>query len=195
MKTFVNELPAVDPKSRLLNAVIDTPKGCRNKYKLDEQRGLWRLSKVLPEVMAFPYDFGFIPSTRGEDGDPLDVLVLMDEPAFPGAVVPARLIGVLEAEQTEDGKTVRNDRLVAVVETPYNPPEYHSLEDVSRQRLEEIEHFFVSYNEMEGRRFKPVARHGAERARELLQEATRGNGRGHTKRTRGRVKNKSRGRH
>jgi inorganic pyrophosphatase len=171
MATPVSELPAVDPDSGRLNVVVDTPRGCRNKYKFDERHGHWRLSKALPQGMSFPYDFGFIPSTRGEDGDPVDVLLLMDEPAFPGCVVTARLIGVLEAEQTEDGETVRNDRLVAVLETPYNPPEYRSLDEVSRQRLAEIEHFFVSYNQMEGRHFKPLARRGADRAEELLEEA------------------------
>src|SRR5262245_14669451 len=190
MATSVNELPALDPDSGRLNVVVDTPKGSRNKYKFDEQQGQWRLSKVLPQGLSFPYDFGFLPSTRGEDGDPLDVLLLMDEPAFPGCVVPARLIGILEAEQTEDGKTVRNDRLVAVVETPYNPAEFHSLEEVSRQRLDEIEHFFVSYNEMEGRQFKPLARRGADHALERLEEATGGadSGGNGARRSRGRGK-------
>ena len=178
MATSVNELPAVDPDSGRLNVVVDTPKGSRNKYKFDEQRGHWRLGKVLPLGQYFPYDFGFLPSTRGEDGDPVDVLLLMDEAAFPGCVVPARLIGVLEAEQTEQGKTVRNDRLVAVVETPYNPAEYHSLEEVSPQRLDEIEHFFVSYNQMEGRQFKPLARRKADHARDLLEATTGGAGSG-----------------
>src|SRR5262249_25552490 len=123
--------------------------------------------------MYFPYDFGFIPSTRGEDGDPLDVLLLADEPAFPGCVVPARLIGVLAAEQTERGKTVRNDRLVDVVETPYNPARYRSLDEVGRQHLDGVEHFFAPYNEAEGRRFKPLARRGADRGRELVERATR----------------------
>jgi inorganic pyrophosphatase len=171
MATSAHKLPAVCPESGRLNVVIDTPKGSRNKYKFDERHGQWRLSKVLPAGHSFPHDFGFLPSTRGEDGDPVDVLVLMDEPTFPGCVVPARLIGVLEAEQTEGGKTVRNDRLVAVVETPYNPPEYLSLDEVSRQRLDEIEHFFISYNELEGRKFKPLARRGADRARKLLEES------------------------
>ncbi len=139
MATPINELPAVDPDSGRLNVVVDTPMGSRNKYKFDEKHGLWRLSKVLPEGMVFPYDFGFLPSTRGEDGDPVDVLLLTDEPTFPGCVVPARLVGVLEAEQTEDGKTVRNDRLIAALETRYNPAEYRSLDEVSRQRLDEIE--------------------------------------------------------
>ena len=76
------------------------------------------MSKVLPLGASFPFDFGFIPSTKGEDGDPLDVLVLTEEPAFVGCVLPALLIGVLEAEQTEKGETVRNDRLVAVIQTP-----------------------------------------------------------------------------
>src|SRR5215472_1238470 len=145
MATSVNELPAVDPDSGRLNVVVDTPKGSRNKYKFDEQHGQWRLSKVLPQGMSFPSDFGFLPSTRGEDGDPLDVLLFMDEPTFPGCIVPAQLIGVLEAEQTEDGKTIRNDRLVAVVETPFNPAEYDTLEDMNSERLEEIEHFFIAY--------------------------------------------------
>ena len=118
MATSIVELPPVDPDSGRLNVVVDTPKGSRNKYKFDEQHGQWRLSKVLPQGMSFPSDFGFLPSTRGEDGDPLDVLLFMDEPTFPGCIVPAQLIGVLEAEQTEDGKTIRNDRLIAVVERP-----------------------------------------------------------------------------
>ncbi len=184
--TSTIELPAVDPDSELLNVVVDTPRGSRNKYKWDEKQGQWKLSKVLPQGMSFPCDFGFIPSTRGEDGDPVDILVFMDEPAFPGCIVPARLIGVIEAEQSEDGKTVRNDRLVAVVETPTNPAEYHSLAEVSRQRVDEIEQFFVSYNRIEGREFKPLARRGAERAWELVKAATREagpakNGAGHSR--------------
>jgi inorganic pyrophosphatase len=188
MAVSFNELPAVDADSGRLNVVVDTPKGSRNKYKFDEQRGHWRLGKVLPLGQYFPYDFGFLPSTRGEDGDPVDVLLLMDEAAFPGCVVPARLIGVLEAEQTEQGKAVRNDRLVAVVETPYNPAEYRSLEEVSPQRLDEIEHFFISYNQVEGRQFKPLARRGAHDAQALLEQVmggagVRGNG---ARRSRGR---------
>ena len=100
----------------------------------------------MPLGAAFPYDFGFVPSTKGEDGDPIDVLVLTDEAAFVGCVVPALLIGVLKAEQTERRKKVRNDRLIAVIQTPYHPPPVESLEDLEPQRLNEIEHFFVSYN-------------------------------------------------
>jgi inorganic pyrophosphatase len=169
----IRELPPIDPDSKHLNVVVDTPKGSRNKYKLDEQRGVWRLSKVLPHGMS---DFGYLPGTRGQGGDPVDVLLLMDEPAFAGCVVPARLIGVLEAKQTEGEKTVRNDRLVAVVETPHNSAEYRSLEEVSAQRLDEVEHFFIAYNHAEGREFKPLARPGADHAAKVLGEAMEGGG-------------------
>jgi inorganic pyrophosphatase len=169
MGTPLHQLPTRNPDSGLLNVIVEAPKGCRNKYKYDEQHGLWRLSKVLPLGASFPFDFGFLPSTRGEDGDPVDVLVLLDEPAFPGCIVPARLIGVLEAEQTQAGKTIRNDRLVAVVETPYNPPPFQSLAEMSVQCLDELEHFFISYNQMEGRQFTPLGRHGPEKAQEVLE--------------------------
>jgi inorganic pyrophosphatase len=172
MATSVNELPAVDPDSGYLNVVIDTPKGFRNQYRFDEQRGQWRLRKVLPRDLRFPYDFGFLPSTRGEDDDPLDVLVLMDEAAFPGCVVPARLLGVVEAEQTEHGKTVRNDRLIAAVETASNPAPFHCLEQVSRQRLDDIERFFVAYYRVEGRQFRLLGRRGTRHAWALVEQAT-----------------------
>ena len=97
-----------------LNVVIETPKGSRNKYNYDEKLGLFKLGGVLPSGASFPFDFGFVPSTVGGDGDPLDVLVLMDEPAFAGCLVSARLVGVIEAEQTErDGEVlVEDDRLL-----------------------------------------------------------------------------------
>lgn len=169
MATGLNSLPARDPDTGLLNVVVDTPKGSRNKYKYDAKTHIWRLSKVLPLGASFPFDFGFIPSTKGEDGDPLDVLVLTEEPAFVGCVLPALLIGVLEAEQTENGETIRNDRLVAVIQTPRNPPVVHSLHELDEMRLEEIEHFFSSYNEMEGREFKALARRGIKEAEAIIK--------------------------
>ena len=90
MTMVLNKLPVWDPETGLLNVVVDTPKGSRNKYKYDEKTHAWRLSKVLPLGALFPFDFGFIPSTKGGDGDPLDVLVLTEESAFVGCVLPAR---------------------------------------------------------------------------------------------------------
>jgi inorganic pyrophosphatase len=167
----LSQLSAFEPESGILNVVIDTPKGSRNKYKYDEERGLFTLSGVLPAGAVFPFDFGFVPATRGGDGDPLDVLVLMDEPAFVGCLVPAHLIGVIEAEQTEGGKTEKNDRLIAVAANSRNHRDLRSLEQVNANLVDEIEHFFVSYNEFKGKRFEPSGRSGPERAQELVEEA------------------------
>jgi inorganic pyrophosphatase len=131
----IERLKAFDPQSGLVSVVIDTPAGSRCKYKYGEKVKLFRLRKLLPLGTSFPFNFGFVPSTRGEDDDPLDVLVLEKESFFAGCVVPVRLIGVLRATQTEqDGKEVRNDRLVGVIETPYNPPELLSLAEVGSQQ-------------------------------------------------------------
>src|SRR5215210_8005156 len=116
----LNHLSAFADEGDEINVIIETPKGSRNKYNFDEELGLFKLGGVLPAGAVFPFDFGYVPSTVGGDGDPLDVLVLMDEPAFVGCLVPARLIGVIEAEQTEEGKTTRNDRLIAVTTTSRN---------------------------------------------------------------------------
>src|SRR5437588_4077225 len=120
-------LSSFDPRSGDLNVVVDTPKGSRNKFEYDEEHGLFRLGGVMPAGAVFPYDFGFVPATLGGDGDPLDVLVLMDEPAFAGCLVEARLIGVIEAEQAEGGETTRNDRLIAVSARARNHKEVREL--------------------------------------------------------------------
>lgn len=167
----VERLAAFDKETGALNAIVDTPKGSRNKFKFDEKLGLFRLAGVLPAGAYFPYDFGYIPSTHGEDGDPLDVLLLMDEPAFVGCLVQARLIGVIEAEQTErDDKRERNDRLIAVAENSNNQKDVTSLEQVNPRLLDEIEHFFASYNAVRGKEFKPLRRADAKRAEELVRE-------------------------
>jgi inorganic pyrophosphatase len=147
-----------------LIVVIETPKGSPNKLAFEPRLGTFMLKGVLPAGAVFPFDFGFIPSTRGGDGDPLDVLVLMDAPAFPGCVVPARLIGVLEAEQTEDGRTERNDRLLAVAAMSATHRSIRELNDLNQDLLAQIEHFFVSYNAAKGKRFEVKRRSGKRRA-------------------------------
>jgi inorganic pyrophosphatase len=156
-----------------LRVVIETPKGSRNKYNFDEEQGLFVLGGVLPAGAVFPFDFGYIPSTLGGDDDPVDVLILMDEPAFPGCLVQARLIGVIEAEQTEEGETMRNDRLIAVASTSRNLRDIESLDQLHGNLVEEIEHFFISYNDIKGKKFEPLQRSGPERAREIVEEGER----------------------
>ena len=166
----IDHLSAYDEEKELWRVVIETPKGSHNKYKFDEKLRLFILNGVLPEGMSFPYDFGFLPSTIGEDGDPLDVLLLMDEPAFCGCVVPSRLIGVIEAQQTEkDGTSERNDRLVAVPIKARDYSDCKSVKDLNEHRTDEIQQFFVSYNRIHDKKFKLLGLHGPARAQTLAQ--------------------------
>ncbi|MGI8883569.1 MAG: inorganic diphosphatase [Pyrinomonadaceae bacterium] len=166
-----DKLTAYDKETGELNVVIETPKDSRNKYAYDEKLGIFILKGVLAVGHSFPYDFGYIPQTKGGDGDPLDVLVLMDEPAFAGCLVPSRLIGIIEAEQTElDGKVERNDRLIAVASDSHNHSDIKSINDLNGKLIDEIEHFFVSYNEAKGKKFEPLGRFGARKAKSLVEE-------------------------
>jgi len=171
----ISKLPPFDRESGDLNVIIDTPKGSRNKFSWDENLQLFELSGMLPAGAVFPYDFGFIPKTRGGDGDPLDVLVLMDEPAFTGCLVRSRLLGVIEAEQTEKGETERNDRLIAVAAKSRTHADLKSIADLNPKLLDEIEHFFVSYKEAKRKRFRPLGRYGPDRAMQLVQRSKRRN--------------------
>jgi inorganic pyrophosphatase len=158
-------LEPVDPVTGRVTAVIDTPKGSRGKYKYAPDSGLFRLNRLLPVGVYFPCNFGFIPNTLADDGDALDVLVIMEEPVHIGAILNVRVIGILRAEQTEtDGRTFRNDRLLAVLDTPQNPPEFSHYRDLPARRLDEIEHFFRAYNLMEGRAFKSLGTAGPQEA-------------------------------
>ena len=96
----LTKLPMQDPATGTLIAVVETPKGARNKYDYDPDLCCLKLAAVLPEGMVFPFDFGFIPSTQAEDGDPLDVAILLDQPVPPGCVVEVRIIGAILAEQS-----------------------------------------------------------------------------------------------
>jgi inorganic pyrophosphatase len=164
-------LPPFDDDSGDLNVVVETVQGSRNKFTFDETLGLYRLSGVLPAGASFPYDFGFVPSTLGDDGDPLDVLLLMDEAAFAGCLVSARLLGAIRARQTEeDGTVEQNDRLIAVAARSRVHEGVRALDDLSDALLEEIEHFFVSYNEIKGKRFEPTDRVGRRAAKTMVEE-------------------------
>jgi inorganic pyrophosphatase len=162
-------------KDGLVVAVIETPSRSGNKLKFDTELGVYRLDRVLPPGMTFPFDFGFIPRTLAADGDPLDVIVLLDAPVDSGCVVLARLIGVIEAEQLEKGARAwkRNDRLVAVAGGPKGHAAAHSLSDVDPFRLEAIESFFSNYHELDGERFRVIARRGVRAAEAAIRRADR----------------------
>lgn len=156
-----------------IEVVIETPKGSRNKIKFEESGRHFKLSKVMPEGMMFPYDFGFLPSTKADDGDPLDVLVLTDAPLFPGCVVECTLIGAIEAEQKEKSRTNRNDRLVAVANQSLLYSEIKSLEDLNPNVLSQIEAFFVNYQRVRDIEVKILGHADPRRAESLIKAATR----------------------
>jgi len=157
-------------KDENVNAVIETPRGNRTKLAFDDKLKAFAVKKVLPQGMSFPFDFGFVPSTLGEDEDPVDVLVLMDEALPTGTVVPSRLIGVIEAEETDkDGETTENARLIAVAAACQIFSDVKKLGDLPHAVVEQMEHFFVAYNQEEGKKFKPTGRKGPKRAREYVE--------------------------
>lgn len=141
--------------------IVETPRGSRNKFAFDARQKIFILKSILPAGMTFPYDFGFLPQTKAPDGDPLDVLLLMDEPAAPGIAVRSRLIGVIEGEQLDHGRKVRNDRLLAVAETSHLYANIYGLDDLPGQLIRELEDFFVNYHRLEGKRYKLVSCKGA----------------------------------
>jgi inorganic pyrophosphatase len=164
-------LPVLDHHTGDVTAVIETPKGSQNKYDYDDNRAAFRLAGVMPQGSWFPYDFGFIPSTLGEDGDPLDVLVFMDAPVPVGCVLTIRLIGVIEARQREKGgHWIRNDRLLAVATHAHTHGHVENLNDLRPRLLDEIEAFFQTYNALKEKEFKPIDRSGPKKARKLLDE-------------------------
>jgi inorganic pyrophosphatase len=169
MEMKLDKLSPFSAKKDAVNVIIETPKGSRNKFSYDSETGLFKLKKVLPVGAVFPFDFGFIPSTLGEDGDPLDMLLLMDEPAFPGCLVEAVLLGAMEVEQTKKGKKERNDRFIAKAKKMTTLCDVDSVKGLEDEVLEQIEHFFVSYNQIEGKEFKVLRISDVETARGLIE--------------------------
>jgi inorganic pyrophosphatase len=166
LSTIPNQL---DPKELLCRAIIETPKGCRNKFDFDPESNLFKLGGLLPEGMMFPFDFGFIPSTLGDDGDPVDIMVLMDAPAHVGCLIDVRLIGIIEANQTEDGKSESNNRLLGVAVHSYNHAGLRSVDEVSKTLLKQVEEFFISYNKQRGKKFKVTGTGGPGKALKFLK--------------------------
>lgn len=163
----------LDAKKGTCRAIIETPKGSRNKFDYDPDSNLFLLGGLLPEGMMFPFDFGFIPSTLGDDGDPVDILVLMDAPAHVGCLIEVRLVGVISAEQIEKGKKENNDRLLGVAIHSYDHESVQTIDDVSKTLLSQLEEFFVSYNKQRGKKFKITGTGGPGKAVKLLKAGSK----------------------
>lgn len=151
LETIAHQL---DPDAATCRAVVECSRGERGKFTYDPGIGGFVLKRLLPAGMSFPLDFGFVPSTKAEDGDPLDIMVVNDVPTPMGAVVPVRLIGVIEAEQTEEGKTVRNDRLLGVAEASLQFADVAAVEDLASDFMDTLTAFWTHYQQLRGVDFK-----------------------------------------
>lgn len=148
---------------------MESPKGFNQKFDYEPGENRFRLNKILPAGMVFPFDFGLIPGTKGEDGDPLDIIVVSESGTFPGCLINCRLIGALQAEQTErDGKIVRNDRFLGIPVVSQMFPNIEDLSELPDNILNQVEHFFRSYNEQAGKVFRVTARLSAAEAAKLI---------------------------
>lgn len=167
------DLPAIDRETGMVNAIIETPKHARAKLDYDPDSGYYKLHDVLPEGLMFPFNFGFIPSTLAEDGDPLDILVITDAVLASNCLLTVRLVGVIEAEEKTEEKQEpnRNDRLVGVPSGDPAAASLGSIHDLRPEFLDQIERFFQSYGEFKGKKWKTLGRSGSDRALELVDEA------------------------
>ena len=156
-----------------VHAVVETPRGSRAKLEFDPKLGVFTLAKPLLAGLTYPYDWGFIPSTKAEDGDPLDALIIHDAATYPGLVLTCKPIGVLEVIQTKDGKKERNDRLFVV---PGRAPFEGDLEDIrqlpKRAKLE-LEQFFEATNALEDKKLKFVGWDGPAQAKKIIKKLAR----------------------
>ena len=165
------KLKPINKQDKTLQVIVETPKGSPNKFAFDPKQRIFTLKAVLPAGMVFPYDFGFLPQTLAPDGDPIDVLLLMDEPVYPGCAVNARLIGVIEGEQIDGKKRIRNDRLLAVAVANHNFAYLKKLKDLPGQMLRELQDFFVNYHRLEGKEYKLLGCNDTQAAFSLIHKA------------------------
>ena len=173
MKADLTQLPTWTEDGDL-RAVVESPKGCSVKLDYDPDLNVFEYGKALPLGLTYPYCWGFLPGTEGDDGDPLDVFVLTDAPTYPGVVMECRLVGVLLLEQSEGKKRERNDRLVAVpVRDPRPADGCKDIDDLPERLREEIEQFFLSTTFFTQKNPRLLGWKGAKAAEKLVRKARR----------------------
>lgn len=157
-----------------VSCIVETPKGYGVKYDYDQKLASLALSKVLPAGLVFPFDFGFIPGTIGEDGDPLDVVIISEAETVPGCTVKCRIIGMIKAMQRErDGERMRNDRFIAVPEVSVMYAGIRSVDALPAEVISQLKNFFINYNSQAGKKFKPFSVSGPGAAAKAIAAARR----------------------
>ena len=161
-----------------VNVIVETPLGSRFKYAYDPAMDVMRIRHEVPNGYFFAFNFGFIPNTQAEDGDPLDVIIYSSEGCVSGALVECRVAGALLASQKEKGKTIRNDRIIAVPAGIKNYDAIKNIRDINKRILSQLENFFVSYENYRGIPFKTLKWISSTRAIATIKNSLRGSGRG-----------------
>ncbi|MFW6097159.1 MAG: inorganic diphosphatase, partial [Chloroflexota bacterium] len=152
MRNLWHDLPAGPKAPELINVIVEIPGSTRNKYEFEHKGGYIRLDRVLASPLHYPADYGLIPRTLYDDGDPLDVLVLIKEPTFPGCVILARPIGLFRMLDQE----LHDDKILAVAANDPLYEDYRDLNDVPGHYLREVAHFFSRYKDLEGKRVETI---------------------------------------
>lgn len=167
MLNLWHDLPVGVNPPESVTAVIEIPSGSRNKYELDKVSGMLKLDRVLFSAVHYPGDYGFIPRTLHEDNDPLDVLVIVKEQTFPGCQIDVRPIGVLK--MLDRGEP--DDKILSVpLHDPYHQ-EYFDIADIPQHMLKEVEHFFRTYKDLEGKRVEIIGWGKSEEAMRIIAES------------------------
>ena len=170
--TNLVKLPTWADKTHVY-AVVETPRGSRAKLEFDPKLRVFTLAKPLLAGLTYPYDWGFIPSTRADDGDPLDALIIHDAATYPGLVLQCRPVGVLEVVQKDDGKAERNDRIFVVPDrTPFEG-DLQDIRHLPKRAIEELEAFFRATDALESKELEFLGWRGPNRARKLIKTSER----------------------
>ncbi len=168
---FINLPPFADHDD--VHAVIETPRGSRAKFSYDPKLETFTLSKSLLTGLTYPYDWGFVPSTKADDGDPIDIMVIHGAATFPGIVLVCRVIGVLQIEQKRKGKGERNDRLFAVPRRSHSEQGLRDVRDIARPLQQELEKFFIATDELEDKKLEIIGWKGPKAALQAIKDAVR----------------------
>jgi inorganic pyrophosphatase len=160
----LSRIPA-QPKPGLINVLIEIPGGSKNKYEFDKDMNAFALDRVLYSSVQYPYDYGFIPNTLADDGDPLDGMVIMDQPTFPGCVIAARPIGMMEMIDGGD----RDEKILCVPDKDPRFAHIKSLSNIAPHRLDEIAEFFLTYKNLEKKKVEILGWKEAEHVSKLVE--------------------------
>jgi inorganic pyrophosphatase len=153
--------------------VVETPRGSRAKFDYDPKLKAFTLSKSLLTGLSYPHDWGFVPSTRADDGDPIDVMVVHDAATFPGTILTCRIIGVLQIEQKSKGKKERNDRLFAVPKDSHSEQALKDVRGLSEPIQQELEKFFKATDELEDKELDVIGWKGPKTAVRAIKDAAK----------------------